>query len=100
MPVTIKFYNVSEKKPKHGEDIIWLRRQGSFGYYGYDPRQITVEYQWDILEDGEYNGTSCCYESESDFTSDEATLVILFDGQQVDEDDLWISVEDYWKCFD
>ena len=100
MPVTIRFYKVSEKKPKHGEDIIWLRHAGSFGYYGYDPRQITVEYQWDILEDGEYNGTSCCYESQDDFKPDEANLVILFDGQQATEDDLWIGVEEYWKCFD
>lgn len=98
MPVTITFHRLSEKQPSHGEDIIWLQSRGSFGYTGFEPRQIVVEYSWQLLEGGEYNGTSCCYESPEDFPPDEAKLVILLDGNVAQAGDLWCSVDDYWKC--
>ena len=46
MPVTITFHKVSEKKPEHGQSIIWLQNTSSFGYQGFNPREVDVEYQW------------------------------------------------------
>ena len=45
MPVTITFHKVSEKKPEHGQSIIWLQDTTSFGYQGFNPREVDVEYQ-------------------------------------------------------
>lgn len=100
MPVTITFYKISENTPQHGQEIIFFRETGSFDYSGYALRQCCVEYQWNLLEHGLYNGTSVVYESEDDYTPEEAELVILFDGQETTPDSLWIDVEDYWQCFD
>ena len=46
MPVAITFHKVSEKKPEHGQSIIWLQNTTSFGYQGFNPREVDVEYQW------------------------------------------------------
>ncbi len=51
MPITISFHKLSEKKPKHQEDIIWLQQTSSFGYTGFDPRNIQAEYQWTEFDD-------------------------------------------------
>jgi hypothetical protein len=100
MPVTIKFYIIVEKKPEHNQDIIWLKGVSSFEYSGYTLRQVTAEYSWELLEDGEYNGTSCCYEAPDDFKEGEANIVIMLDGHIATDEDLWVSVEEYWESFD
>lgn len=57
MSVSITFYRVSEKMPEHGQDVIWLQPTSSFGYDGYVPRQIQIEYQWTLLDEGgDYSG--------------------------------------------
>lgn len=92
MSVTFTFYTVAEKKPEHGQDIIWLRKIRGF-HEGFDPRQIEVEYVWDDEE-----GTTACYNGEE--AEDGWRLKILFDGQEADEDDLWTPLEEYWATLD
>lgn len=94
MSVTITFYTVAEKRPEHGQEIIWLRKTSSFGYDGFYPRHIVVEYSWD---DGE--GCSCGYSPEDGDTLEGFNLRVLFDGEYAEESDLWLDVEEYWKCF-
>lgn len=105
MPVTITFYKISEKKPKHQEDIIWLRNTSSFDMEGFEPREIQAEYQWTELdEDGEPNGNGFIYESEEDLKDfenpDSVKLDILFDGYVATDDFLWVGVEEYWSFFE
>lgn len=105
MPVTITFHKISEKKPKHMEDIIWLRNTSSFGNSGFEPREIQAEYQWTSLdENGWEDGLSFTYEEGDDeilFEEHEnMRLDILFDGYIVKDDTLWISQDDFWKCFE
>lgn len=94
MSVTFTFHTVAERKPAHGQGIIWLRKTSSFGHEGFDPRQIEVEYVWD---DGE--GCSCGYDGEEE-ELDGFSLRIMFDGEYVDEEELWIPLEEYWAAFD
>ena len=39
MAIQITFYRVSEKKPEHREEVIWLKSVSSFGYYGFEPKK-------------------------------------------------------------
>lgn len=104
MPVTLKFYKLSEKKPKHLEDIIWLEGCGSFGSFGFNPREIKVEYSWTELDEAGFDsGNSYCYDEKylKDFNNDALfRLDILFDGNVGDDDTLWCSVEEYWEAFE
>ena len=105
MSVTITFHRISEKKPDHQEDIIWLRKTSCFDMSGFKPREIQAEYQWTALDsDGYPSGNVYCYEGENDVKEfdnpDSVQLDILLDGYIASDDDLWISQEDYWKCFE
>lgn len=111
MPVTITFYSIKEKQPHHGEDIIWLSKTSSYGYDGFEPRDIQAEYSWECVDKhGCSNGTSACFDpdTESGYKLGEIVkiqgnlwkLQVLFDGWVADGNDLWIGVEDYWKYFE
>ena len=105
MSVTITFHRISEKKPKHLEDIIWLRNTSCFDSFELEPRSIQAVYQWiGVDEDGYCTGNDFIYESIEDIeyfdNTDSVQLGILFDGYRARDDDLWISLEDYWKCFE
>lgn len=101
MAVQFTFYRISEKKPKHNEDVIWLKSVSSFGYYGFEPKELTATYCWfEVDANGEHNGNECCY-SEGDGESLEGhSLAIMFGGYTVEPDWLWCSVDDYWDAFD
>ena len=99
MSVTITFHTLKEKKPAHQESIIWLQKSGSFGFTGYNPRERTVTYDWaEVDEKGQHTGNYCCYDGEEEL--DGHRLEYYCSGFHLDEDDLWISVDDYWECFE
>ena len=101
MAIQITFYRISEKKPKHNDEIIWLKPTGSFGYYGFEPREITVEYSWtEVDEKGSETGNQCCYSEEDGEELEGHKLEIIFSGYTADDNDLWCSIDDYWACFD
>lgn len=115
MSVTITFHTVAEKVPTHGQEIIHLRKTSSFGFDGFEPQQITVEYQLTILDDGEDSGSAVCWDPAfthkygdvftlpcDDGSGDEITyrVDILLDCYHAQPDDLWIDQEEYWACFD
>jgi len=96
MPVTITFYRLSERKPKNDEHIIYLYNITSFGYDSFEPRECNVEYCWEEIdeEDGLPTGSSICYE-DGDEQPENHTLMMLFDGAELDEDTLWIPFDEY-----
>jgi hypothetical protein len=106
MPVTITFHKVSEKKPEHGQSIIWLQNTSSFGYQGFNPREVDVEYQWTeyFLADKVSTGTAICYNHGDETPEPENGMFyeisIIAGDQELEPNDLWIDVEEYWKCFD
>ena len=101
MAVQITFYRLSEKKPEHYEDIIWLKCTNYAGYESYSPREITVEYCWfEVDEDGAQTGNSCCYSKEDGDTLEGHVLEIMFDSYIAEPDWLWCSIEDYWNALD
>lgn len=101
MAVQITFYRLSEKKPENYEEIVWLKCNSSFGYEGYEPREITVEYCWfEVDEDGNQTGNQCGYSKEDGDTLEGHELEIIFDSYIAEPDWLWCSVEDYWKALD
>lgn len=112
MPVVLTFNKLKEKKPEHNQDIIWLQHTGSFDYYGFDPVNTTVEYQWTeyaIDDKGRKLQTGVFYsynyeesiESSGNITC-EIEIVVSTNGMGyvMKEDDLWMDVEDYWKAFE
>lgn len=106
MPVTITFHKVSEKKPEHGQSIIWLQNTSSFGYQGFNPREVDVEYQWTeyFLADKVATGNAICYNHGDETPEPENgvfyEISILAGSWELEPNDLWIDVEEYWKCFD
>ena len=106
MPVTITFHKVSEKKPEHGQSIIWLQNTSSFGYQGFNPREVVVEYQWTeyFLADKVATGNSICYNYGDETPEPENgvfyEISILVGSWELEPNDLWIDVEEYWRCFD
>ena len=105
MPVTITFHRISEKKPEHLEDIIWLRNISCFDSVGFEPVSIQAIYQWTVVdEDGYCTGNDFIYEGAYDIKNfdnpDNVQLEILLGGYSASGSDLWISLADYWKCFE
>jgi hypothetical protein len=113
MSVTIKFYTVTERVPKHGEDIIYLRPTTSFDSEGFDPNECSVEYVWIGFdpEYGEPTGNDICYGVAVDgvknvgdcIISDEGDvyqLKLQFDGYSPSNDWLWSPIEEYWASFE
>ena len=69
--ITLNFYTLAEKTPKHNESIIYLDKKYSFDSYGFQPREINVEYSWELVEsDGTHCGGSVGYD-ENDPTPPE-----------------------------
>ena len=100
MPVTFTFYRISERKPEHNQQIIWLQNRGDHYYHVFEPREVTVEYSWEELDDkGNFTGCSSCYDPDEiiEDTSN-LKLCIILDGHYADENDLWCPVENYWNA--
>ena len=103
MAINIKFYRISERKPKHEDSIIWLK-ESSFhsSLYGFNPRKAIVEYVWEEIDPvtGALTGNGTCY-SKNDNPADfiNHRLMIMFDDVYAQDDDLWCPVEEYWESF-
>ena len=107
--IHLTFYSGKEKMPDVGQDIIYMKHGGSFASEWFEPRQCSVEAQWLQLEDGEYSGNSECYDVD-DPTPPETTeidgvavtyrLMLTADGLEVDDEFIWMPLEEYWGAFD
>lgn len=111
MPVTITFHKIKEKKPEHDQNIIWLEKIRSYGYYGFNPKSCKAEYYWQgnkMYDSGRIlaTGTDICY-CEGDEVPEpdtDGTFYVLAlmtnTGCPLTDDDLWVSEDEYWECFD
>ena len=101
MPLTLTFNYFKEKKPEHYEEVIQLINTSSFYTEGFAPRQTTVEYCWEeVDEEGCATGTYCNYNEGDEPEENSRLIVIGCDGMVFEDDSLWISVDDYWKALD
>lgn len=97
MPVTLTFHKVSEKKPEHGQRVVYLKPIGSSFAYGYDFRSTNVEYCWfSVDEDGFHDGMQISYDPKDTETPDQCVLEIMFDGWTNCDDWLWMDEAEYW----
>ena len=100
MPVTLTYYTVKERTPKANADIIWLEPISSFDLEGLMPREISVEYEWVLLDkDGNDVGDSEVYDA-TDKQPQNSKLRILFNGYEALDTFLWCPVDEYWKSFE
>lgn len=116
--ITFTFYDLEDRIPSHGEEIIYLRRVNHFDLWGFEPRETTVGYCWFAYDGQGYStGDQSVYdpETESNFRvgdciQDETEphvywkLEVMFDEYCVTFDDvkqnfLWVPVEEYWNSF-
>lgn len=108
MPYTLTFNTFIEKKPEHGENIVFLSKSGSFDFYGYEMTPAEVEYCWFQYENGEFTGTSAGYTPEDDTEEPEEEdgvewkLHIIVNGYIVDQEGfenhyLWMNGDDYFN---
>lgn len=100
MSVQITFHTFLEKKPKHNEDIVYLRRGDSFGFECYELRECQAEYCWFEYEKDELTGCQISYSSRNKSRPTNCKLEILdADGYVFSDEDLWCSVKEYWNYF-
>lgn len=109
MPFTLTFYSLAEKTPQHNEQILYF----STGFDSFDVqvgnlREATVEYYWDECdEDGEYTGTSACYDPDDSEEEGNWKLCLAFsdEGFVIDDEEprknnfYWINAEEFWNTF-
>lgn len=97
----LKFYKLSERKPKDGQEIWYIHNSPFYGTYEFEFGKVEYSYE-ELDEDGEFNGTSYFerppQEGEEDYDpSLEYSLEYLFNGASMLEDDLWAPVEEIEK---
>lgn len=107
MPIKLEFYSLEERKPKHQEDIVFLKR--SYGFFEeFQLIERTVEYCWFGLDkNGSLDGNQYCYSEETDsenkigdiITSEidgsKWILYAMVDGYIMDEDYFWTTSDEY-----
>ena len=67
--VNLQFYSFADRLPAIGDSIVHLQPYSQFEMVGFGLRHSTVEADWIELENGEYVGTSVCYNNDEDLTS-------------------------------
>jgi hypothetical protein len=67
--INLQFYSFADRLPAHGDSIIYLYLHNELDMVGFGMRHTTAEAGWVELENGEYNGTSVCYNNDEDLTS-------------------------------
>lgn len=77
MPVNLTFYRIDEKKPKDGEDVIWLRPEKTPYGVVYKIDCDTAEYFKNL--NGEQNH------------------VLFLNSQKAEDSFLWINFDEYLK---
>ena len=108
--INIKFWTFEERKPKHYQEIIFLRAMSYMGdYEGFNPRELTVEYVWELSDSNGSLGESCGYDEEDpnppELSKDEEEsgcswkLMINVGGFYDLDGCYWSPVEEYWDCF-
>lgn len=101
MPVTFTFYKISEKKPEHQQEIVWMHPISSFDYYGFEPKSCTVEYQWsEVDEEGFATGNAICYIDGDTDTPENHKIEILFGSWYAKDDWLWMDINDYQELLE
>lgn len=107
--IHLTFYSGKEKMPSPGQEIIYMKHGGSFSSEWWEPRQCSVGAQWIQLEDGEYSGNSEFYgvndpsppePHEQDGVAITYTLMLTADGYEIDDEFVWMPLEEYWAAFD
>lgn len=93
---SIPVYNVKDRQPKHGENIVWYRRRSSFGFYGFEPVFTEAEYHW---QDDDCTGICYNGEDEIDMYSKGYKLYVLFDGYIVEPDDMYTPLDEWGAGF-
>ena len=116
--ITFTFYDLEDRIPSHGEEIIYLRRLTCFDMWGFEPHETTAEYCWFAYDrQGLSTGDQSVYdpETESNFRVEDCVqdetephvywkLEVMFDEYCVTVDGvkqnfLWVPVEEYWSSF-
>jgi len=98
--ITFTFNSVAERKPEHGQEIIYLKSRSSFGSEGFEPRETVVEYCWfGVDEDGYHDGNQIIYDPDGE-SPEGCVLEILFDDYIAQPNDHWCAVDDYWSAID
>lgn len=95
--INLPLYKISEKPPKHEQNICLFKGTISFGFASVEPIYTTVSYHWaEYDEDGDYTGSSICYNGETEMQG--CKLEILNgSGFTLDDDDYYIDVNEMYN---
>jgi len=88
--ITLNFYTINERRPKHGQQVAYLRRSHSFGSVDFRPEEAEAEYCWFEYDDIGFTGLQVVYE-EGQEPPPNCRLEIMFGHEVVD-------AENYWWC--
>jgi hypothetical protein len=90
--ITLNFYTIAERRPRHGQELVYLRRGDSFGFVAFEPVEGTAEYCWFGMDEyGDFDGNQLIYEDDGQPPPPGYRLEIMFGNRVIDE-------ENYWWC--
>lgn len=82
--ITFDFYTPTEKIPKHGDEILFIRKITHFGNDYFELSHGNIEFSWEELdENGEYTDNSTCYangEENNNLKDSHLKLCVLVSG--------------------
>jgi hypothetical protein len=94
MPITQTFYRISEKRPAHEANIVYIVDNTFYSHY--ELRHGEVYYQWDILDDdGRPSGSSIVY-TEGEPQPEGTRLAICADRSELGPNTLWADMDALW----
>ena len=98
--VTLKFYTISERRPKHKQLVLYFRRVECMGHVDFSLREETAYYCWfELDEDGDFNGSQILY-TEGEEAPPNCKLEVMFGHDTVDDQNYWwCPVDEYDDAF-
>lgn len=93
MPVNLTFYKVSERRPLHGQQVLFVE-EDHFNKT-YDLRMGTVDYVWQEIDpvSGRPTGTTIWYDP-AEPPPENCRRLIYFDDFETNPDMLWARCDD------
>ena len=103
--ITLNFYTLTEKQPKHDEEVILLLKRQGLGVVGFDPYESTIEWLWEEFDsEGICTGDYINYqeggnEDSIDMSNYRLIMVDSQSGTFLDENNCyWCPIDEFYNA--
>lgn len=97
--ITLTFYTIAERRPKHGDWVICLDRRYDWDQMSFQPIEGQIDYCWFEKEGGRDTGVQIFYEPEETEEPEGCVLELMIGGTVLTADTLWCYPEEMHAAF-